>query len=269
VEGFIPVYRDTLRSVFKDDPGILKQVDRVEYRMKPIKEITRKYLEEKCGDEVGCITYEKDLKVARDRFGVMGGVQLSQFSQSSTLGVSDPEYAYPMGLFYQIPLSYLSDRFSLQFEAMYRHLYYDPLYITIPPYTINNPEYNYVDMHILGIPIMLNYRLSVQRFSPTIGLGRELGFVLNSDVEIQYVDDLGETITDNYKIHGINKGGWFLDVGMDYDLRSGLSLFAKVRIQRYWNKIVYDNVESNIGFNVADGESVRTDAISLITGIRF
>lgn len=270
VEGFIPVYRDTLRSLFSEDKNIQKQVDRVEYRMKPIKEITKAYIEDNCDGET-CITYEKNLRVARDRFGLFAGVQMSQFTHPSRLVESDPEVSIPVGLFYQIPLSYFSDRLSLQFEAMYRQVSYDPLYNlnNTPPFGINNPTYNYVDMHVVGIPILLNYRLSVQRFSPTIGLGRELGFVVASDVEIQYVNDLGETIFDYYKVHEINKGGWFLDVGMDYALRDGLSLFAKLRIQRYWNKIIYDSVESNIGFNVADGESIRTDAIALFAGIRF
>jgi hypothetical protein len=263
VEGVIPVYRDSLKSIFMDDQKIQDQVGRVEYRVKPIMEITRAYLENNCGKEE-CITYEKNLRIARDRFGIYGGFQVSQFSHYWSLVESDPTFSYPVVFFYQIPLSYFSDRFSFQLEVLYRYLYYDPLHNLE-----DNPTYNFAETHILGIPLMFNYRLSVQRFSPVIGIGKELGFVVASDVEFEYVNDLGETIFDNYKIHQINKGGWFLDVGADYELSQGLSLFAKVRVQRYWNKIIYDGVESNIGFNVADGEQIRTDALALYLGIRF
>lgn len=263
VQGFLPIYRDSLRSVFQDSESTYNKVEQVEYRMKPIMDITKSYLEETCEGEE-CITYEKDLRRTRDRFGVFAGVQMSQMFYSKSMVESDITASYPVGIFYQIPLSVINERISLQVELLYRYLNYDPLY---------NLPFNHTDRtlktHVLGIPLLFSYRMSVRRFSPTLGIGNEMGFNVDSDVRYNYIDDEGEAVEDQYFVHSINKGGWFLDVGVDYALSPGVSMFAKARIQSYRNKIIDNKVENNVTFKVAEGEEYFSYAAALYVGLRF
>ncbi|MFH0756220.1 MAG: hypothetical protein V2B15_02900 [Bacteroidota bacterium] len=263
VQGFIPVYRDSLRSVFRDSENTYSQVEQVEYRMKPIMEITKSYLGETCEGEE-CITYEKNLRLTRDRFGIFAGVQLTQMFYSKSMVESLITPSYPVGIFYQIPLSLVSERISFQAEVLYRHLNYDPL-CNLP---IGHTERT-LQTDVVGIPLLFHYRMSVHRFSPTLGLGNELGFVLGSDVRYNYIDEEGEPVEDRYFVHSINKGGWFLDVGLDFDLSRDISLFTKLRIQSYRSKIIDNKVENNVTFKVAEGEEYFTYAAALYVGLKF
>jgi hypothetical protein len=264
VEAFIPIYRDTLRAVFSDQEEVAAAVSRVEYRAGPIMGITRDYLEADC-EEGDCITFMKDRRLTRDRFGIIGGAQLSHLFHEYDYVGTDPTFSFPVGLFYHIPLSYFNDRLGLQFEILYRKVRYEPVE------NLSNYEtFNYIETHTLGIPLLLQYRLSVNPFSPVIGFGKEMGFNLTSDAEYQYFDfNLGEIREDPHHIHTINKGGWFLDAGMEYDVNPALSVFAKVRLQRFRNKLIRDGAENNVTYGVAEGEQVYTNAVMILVGLSF
>jgi hypothetical protein len=144
---------------------------------------------------------------------------------------------------------------------------YDELY-NIPNETI----YSKLKWDVVGVPLSIQYRYSVKKVSPTIGFGKEFGFVVNSDIvaitEGKFPED-EPIITSNEFIYKYQKGGWFLDLGCDFELNSRLSLFSNIRIQHYRNKVIADQYEDNFTFKVAEGTAFDTYSAALHIGVRF
>jgi hypothetical protein len=173
----------------------------------------------------------------------------------------------PFGIFYHIPLSFIHDRLSFQNEVLFRRLQYDQLY-NAPNETI----YTKLKWDVIGIPFLLQYRISVKPFSPTIGFGKEIGIVMNSDIValtegIEVYEE--PVITSNEYIYRLQKGGWFIDLGMDYYVNRKLSLFSNIRIQHYQNKVISYHYEDQFTFKVADGTALETFSAALHVGVRF
>lgn len=265
-EGFIKFYRDSMMTAFADQPTVVARVDGTEYRSKSLQATTRAYLVSKYGAEKG-LSYEKNHRLTRDRFGFYVGAQTSKLFYLNTPVESDWVLSYPVGMFYAIPLSYFSERLYFQVEANYRYLNYDPLLMLPRPHT-----YRFIQSHVVGIPLLLHYRLSVKPFAPTLGAGKELGFNVDSYSEYHYIDEDspdGDIIIDEYSVHRVNKGGWFAEIGFDWEQGNSMALFAKVRVQRYRNKIIPDGVENNVTFKVAEGDESWSNAFMLLVGLRF
>jgi len=243
-------------------------------------DITKAYVKETC-EEGECISYEDELSNTRESFGVFSGASFSkvrfedgevEFDESGSeiqkKGATSNLYTtVPIGVYYRIPLTFIHDRLSFQNEVVYRRLQYDQLY--------NDPNetiYTKLKWDVIGVPFLLQYRISVKRFSPTIGFGKEFGIVLNSDVvaltegkEI-YEDPI---VTSYEYIYRLQKGGWFLDLGLDYDVNSRFSLFSNVRLQYYQNKVISYHYEDQFTFKVADGTAFESFSAALQVGIRF
>jgi hypothetical protein len=261
----IPEYRDTLYDLFSDSRVVQSQVYSVKYTPKSFLKITKAYVRETCQGS-NCISYENQMRSTRERFGFFTGVFLSKINFEDSPD-SYMKTTVPIGVFYSIPLSFLHDRLSFQNEVIYRWMEYDELY-NIPNETI----YSKLKWDVVGVPLSIQYRYSVKKVSPVIGFGKEFGFVVNSDIvaitEGKFPED-EPIITSNEFIYKNQKGGWFLDLGCDFELNSNISLFSNIRIQHYRNKVITDQYENNFTFKVAEGTALDTYSAALHVGVRF
>lgn len=265
-EAKIPEFRDTLYNLFEDSKEVQRQVYKVRYNNKSFIDITKSYVEETCpGTE--CISYESELSRNRERFGVFTGLHLSKAFFEDGGAETNINSTVPFGIFYHIPLSFIHDRLSFQNEVILRRLQYDEIY-NAPNETI----YTKLKWDVVGIPLLLQYRISVKRFSPTIGLGKEIGIVVNSDIvaltegKEVYEDPV---ITSYEYIYRLQKGGWFVDLGMDYNVNRKFSLFSNIRIQYYQNKVTSYHYEDQFTFKVAEGTALESFSAALHVGVRF
>lgn len=263
-ESKIPEYKNTLYFLFEDSQEAQKQVNDLKYNHKAFINITKTYLNETC-DEPDCITYENDLRKVRERFGVYSGVYISAMSFEDGGAESLVRVSIPIGMYYQIPLSFIHNRLFFQNELIYRRIQYDPLY-NIPNETI----YEELEWDVIGIPLLLQYKLSTAKVSPVIGFGKELGFVVNSDI-ISITEDVfyDEIITATEHIYKYQKGSWFVDLGIDFELSSDFSIFTKFRLQRHQNKVIANKYENQFTFNVANGTMFETYSLAFYLGLKF
>lgn len=265
-EAKIPEFRDTLYNLFEDSKEVQRQVYKVRYNNKSFLDITKSYVEETCqGNE--CISFERELSRNRERFGAFTGLHLSKAYFEDGGAESNVNTTVPFGIFYHIPLSFIHDRLSFQNEVILRRLQYDEVY-NAPNETI----YSKLKWDVVGIPLLLQYRISVKRFSPTIGFGKEFGIVVNSDIvaltegKEVYEDPV---VTSYEYIYRLQKGGWFVDLGMDYNVNRRFSLFSNIRIQYYQNKVTSYHYEDQFTFKVAEGTALESFSAALHVGVRF
>ncbi len=265
-EAKIPIYKDTLYDFFSDTKRVQDQVYNVRYNSKAFMYITKAYLHETCKGS-DCITYESKLNTTRERFGAFTGVFMSKIYFEDSGAESYVKATVPIGLFYTLPLSFLHERLTFQNELIYRMLEYNELYN--PP---NETQYTKLRWDVVGIPLSIQYNTSFNRVSPTIGFGKEIGFVVNSDIvavtEGKFPED-DPIVTSNEFIYRFQKGGWFLDLGCDYKLNNKISLFSNLRIQYYQNKVISDQYENQLTFKIAEGTRFDTFSAALHLGVRF
>lgn len=265
-EAKIPIYKDTLWDFFSDTKKVQDQVYNVRYNPKSLMYITKAYIYETCkGDD--CITYESKLNTTRERFGAFTGVFMSKIYFEDSGAESFMKATVPIGLFYTLPLAFLHERLTFRNEVIYRFLEYNELYN--PP---NETQYTNLRWDVIGVPLSIQYNTTFHKISPTIGFGKEIGFVVNSDIvavtEGKFPED-DPIVTSNEYIYRFQKGGWFLDLGCDFKLNNKLSLFSNLRIQYYQNKVISDQYENQFTFKVAEGTSFNTFSAALHLGVRF
>ena len=263
-EAKIPEYKNTLYFLFEDSEAARNQVGSLKYNDQSFINITKTYLNETC-DEADCITYENDLRESRERFGVYSGVYVSKMFFEDGGAESLVRASIPVGVYYQLPLAFIHKRLFFQNELNYRHIQYDKLYN--PP---NETGYEKLEWDVIGIPLLLQYQISTGKISPMIGFGKELGIVVSSDVvAVTYDENIDEIITAEEHIYRIQKGSWFVDLGLDFELNTNLSLFTKLRVQRHQNKVIANQYENQFTFKVADGTMFETYSLAFYMGIRF
>jgi len=265
-ESKIPEYKDTLFYLFSDISTVQSRVFSVKYTTKSIMDISKVYVDATCRG-ANCISFEDKLLRTRERFGVYSGIFMSKIFFDDSGAESNVKTTIPFGIFYTISLNFLHDRLSFQNELVYRYMEYDPLYN--PP---NETMYQKLRLDVIGIPLSIQYRMSVKRFSPTIGFGKELGFVVYSDIvaETEGVFPEDDPIVVNKEfIYRFQRRGWFLDLGCDFELNPKVSLFSNIRIQHYQNKIIADKYENKFTFNVAEGTLFDSYSAALYFGVRF
>ncbi len=270
----IPIYRDTLLSVFQESESIQRQVKSVKYNQESLQDITRQYILETC-EGSNCISYEKDVNMYRSRFGIYTGIQMQKisflsFNISSTSepylvesDITSSIFAtYPIGISYNFPLFVLSDRLSFQVELSTTGMNFE---YEFPDSSLSVKTLK-IQSRTLSIPLLLKYQFSRKKVSPSLALGKSTSFVLNSQVDVNQN-------TDDYVLHTIQKGGWFLEFGLDYKLGPKLSLFNSFRIQSYnnlvvhpWNKNPYYNTLWENGEYLME---YKTYMAALLIGIKF
>jgi hypothetical protein len=271
------VFRDTLYSVFKASEKIQKQVDFVAYNHESLIKITKAYLNETC-KENGCIKYEKDFKESRSRFGAFVGMQMSNIIIKESLLNSDAEgyksdiiNSFPIGVFCNFPISIINDRLLIQIEVITNSINYKSFGYLDKINRLTSIKYK-----TLGIPLMVKYEISNKKLSPTIAFGKETSFNLKSKVTRNFTEEeiIKHDYSNNNFIHRIQKGGWFCELGLDYELSPKLSLFSNLRFQTNHNIIVSDENTNHLTYSAALSsysslEIFKTNIITLYLGIKF
>jgi hypothetical protein len=260
---YVDVYKDSLFTVFKDSEKVRNQVDSIKYNQKSLIKITKAYINEICtGDD--CINFEKDFNLKRPRFGIYSGVQLSKITWK-TGEKSNLLTTVPVGIFLNVPLSLINDRLSFQVELATSSLKHNQLYSNI----LDSVIYMEMKYKTLGIPVLLKYEIKGKRVSPSIAIGKEMGFFINSDVAIRYTN----TSQDDLVLHETQRGGWFFEAGLDYKLGPKFSLFSNIRVQSYSNLILLSK-EQRVAYSDAVENDLyvteyKTNFATLHIGMKF
>jgi hypothetical protein len=272
------IYKDTLYSFFKDSKDLQNQTENVEYSAKSLINFTSEYINTTCSG-ANCIIYKKDLKKGSPSFGVYSGIQVSQFvywkSQrkyysSEGAARSGISASIPIGLFYNIPLNLLSDRLSIQMELLVHHVNYKLQSVQLPDSA--SPTNLKINSRLIGIPLLIKYRIERNKLAPTFAIGKEMGIVSPSDVSIydQYLAPYDLKLMVYRRVIG----GWFCDLGMEYKLGMNHFLFSNLRIQSFENIIVESDGpvnRSSIGsvLKFKSYDMYRNYLASVYIGIRF
>lgn len=258
-----PIYIDTLFSMMKDKENIVSQLYGLEYKVKPLVNLLKEYSLQTCknGD---CISYQKDLNVSKDRFGIYSGIEFSKINFTESETESAINYSIPIGILYNIPLSTINERFSIQFELVYNNYKYNSGFINLPDGVIDIK----MTSNEISIPFSFQYKLNVNRLAPVIGLGKEMGFIVTSDVP--FTNQADDYVYDNNLfIYKFQKGSWFFDLGVEYEQKSNFLIFSKLRFHRHYNKIIEDKNINNFTYKKAEGIEFVTNSLSLVCGVKF
>lgn len=266
------IYKDTLYSFFSDCVPVLNELDNVEYNRESLISITKQYLRltSQSGND---IVYERNLELAKPKFGVYSGIQMSIAMFYDYLIDSRPTISAPIGIFYNVPLSQISDNISIQVGANLSHINYRENFI--------NSTSGFDDITVkstsLGIPMSINYALNFEHFSPYIGVGHELAFVIGSSAAYKGQRFNEEGIIDygdiDNMLHKVQKGGWFAELGVKYKVSPEFTFFTDLRFQHYYNLIIEDKSVSNNTYATAVGfwntTQYETYLFSLHFGVMF
>lgn len=256
---YVDIYKDTLLSVFRDSKKIQDQVSDVKYTSKSLSKITKEYINETC-KENDCIHYEKDFSLSRPRFGLYSGLSLSKISWESDVK-SESLKSIPVGIFLNLPLTLFTDRFSLQIELVSNNSAREQLYDNL----LDSLDYMFIKSNTIGIPVLLKYEISKNKVSPSFAIGKETGFVVNSNVILNEYED--------YQVHRIQKGGWFCEFGLNYKIAPNFSLFSNLRIQTNRNLIIPESSENTTYSDAKEYDlsftEYRTNFVTLNVGMKF
>jgi hypothetical protein len=248
-----------LLSVFRDSKKIQDQVSGVKYTSKSLSKITKAYINETC-KENDCINYEKDFNLSRPGFGVFSGLSLSKIAWEPD-DKSETLESVPVGIFFNLPLTLFTDRFSFQIELISNNSTHEQLYDNL----LDSIDYMYIKSNTIGIPLLLKYEISKKKVSPSIAIGKETGFVVKSNVLLNDYDD--------YEVHRIQKGGWFCEFGLNYKLAPKFSLFSNFRIQTNRNLIIPESSGSTTYSDAKEFDlfftEYRTNFLTLRVGMKF
>jgi hypothetical protein len=272
------MYQDTLYILFKDAGITKKQIADVEYNDKSLQKITKAYLDSTC-KEKSCITYERNPNISKPSYGIFTGIQYSGLillnSQLEYDIVPEKDLSVPIGVLYNHPLSLLSDRLSVQIEFMLSRYSYNVYFPYVPADSANQK----MTSNVFSIPLFFKYGIKMKKFTPTLGFGKEIGLVFNSKLPYTRVDPNPDpnqesifTIT-NYQLHWQQKGGWFFDLGLTYQIHPKYALFSSIRLQTQRNLIIEDGNAKNYTYNKSKkenwGKEYRTNMASIRLGVIF
>ena len=263
-------YRDSLKSVFRDSKIVKNQIPGIDYDLNSIQNITKSYINEVCKGE-NCIHYERNSKSDKSTFGALYGIRMNQISfLPSTDGLNSIEdkstmksnllTSFPFGLFYNIPLTRISERFSFQIEVNYQHMDYYQEFTN----SYFGPQIEIIS-NTFGIPLLLKYEFLSAKLSPSVAIGKETGFVLNSKVLLSNPKDMF--------LNHTQKGGLFFELGMRYKLTSKIALFSNLRVQSNNNLIVKEQYKSmnyhDIASNNLSFKEYNTLSSTIYFGLNF
>jgi hypothetical protein len=266
------VYKDTLFYLFQDCIPVLNQLDIVEYNHKSLQNITNDYLDLTC-DVPDCISYIKDIRKSGPTFGFYSGVQLSKIYFYKYWIISEITPSLPIGIFYNIPISIFTENLSVQFEILYNSINYNKDFL--------NRTNDYKDLKIktetIGIPLLVKYKYPLKKITPSLGVGKETAFVIDSKTTFKTRRFNSEGILEfgevDYWIQKFQKGGWFVDLGLDYEINEDISFYSNFRFKHHLNLIIPDEHYNYYSFTTAEKNSGGTKYISysaaLQIGLRF
>jgi hypothetical protein len=278
----IESYKDSLDFLFKNCPELKPKIEELEYDTKPLINITREY--NNCiGKKNDYQNYEKDLEVSDPSFGVFSGAQISQIDFQKSKILSGYLVSMPVGIFYNVPVSPINENISFQAELMYRRLNYKNDFYNVP---LIYTEIN-IQSQILSLPLLVKYKIPMNRLSFSVGIGKEFAYVFGSKVNtVPYtsgdISDMAvvefELREKGFTLHHTQKEGWFLDLGLDYKMNPTFSVYSNIRLQSNLNLIIEEESYTNSQFRIAEGKNklinphsnvYRTNSAALFVGIRF
>lgn len=252
-------YLDTLSSVFRDDQKIQKTLHTTPYYRKALMRITKIYISDVCKG-TDCLTYEKNITKNNPRVGLFTGMQVSQVSfyldqhQTETY-TTNAIISHPIGVFVNVPLTIISDRFSVQLELINQGIHYSQ--------ELTSPYLRGIELKStpIYVPLSLKYEINREKFSPSVSFGTEAKFARFTEWRRERGDG----------------AGWFGEIGMNYKIYKKLSVFANLRVElkKHQLELQADNWVHYLNYNpkvlipVITDVKAKTNYAALYFGIRF
>ena len=269
-------FKDTLPYLFRKSDLIQNQIPELKYDHKSLQNITKTYIGLTCSGS-NCIAYEQDLTKSKPNYGFFTGIQFSKITflnvQFASELKSDNAVSFPVGAFFNSPLNLFSPRLSFQVELLTSKLSYQPKFSKIS----NDLATVNMNSNVIAIPLFFKYGFKIKKLNPSLGFGKEIGFVFNSEFQyiratpIPDVNDIYAGI--DYLIHWQQKGAWFFDLGLAYKIHQKYYLFTSFRFQRQSNLIIDDVNSNHLTFNTVEknnlGKKFGTDLASIRIGLGF
>lgn len=270
-------YLDTLFSLFGHYKELRPQIMYTEYNHESLTTLTRNYLNLSCNNK-NCITYIKDFKENKPTYGFFIGQQFSKIKNHYFSIRSSLISSLAFGAFYNAPVSLISDKLSIQVECIANEYNYQNDFDLLPaPFLELN-----ISSQSIGIPLMIKYKLTETRFSPSIGIGKEFAYVYKSKVnylieEYSYSDFSKKTVNYNGFIHHSHKNGWFVDIGLDYKINTLMAVYTNIRLQSINNLTISELNSNHYTFSNAKrlerefgfGKIYKTNQIGVFLGLKF
>jgi len=247
-------YIDTLRTIFHDSKAVKSYIGQVQYNHESLIAIIRKYLIDTDTNDVK-IFYQKNMRLSKSSVGLIAGTQVSQMKFTENKTTSNVVRSYPVGLIYSHPLPIFNEKLCFQAELIYYKLSsYEGAYNIINTDSMTHISYK-SNYNVVSIPFMLKYYFFKKKLSPSVGIGKESGFIINSDFNyssITYYHDktISDLKRDDYLLYNFQKG-WFADIGLDYKISSRFTIFTNIRLQSNQNLIIPYKNFNHYTFNSA------------------
>lgn len=278
----IDSYKDSLRAAFSACGKLAPNIKELEYTGKDLIDITKQYID--CANSDHNVdVYEKDYSQSTISFGVFSGMKLSKIALLESAITSNFSTAIPYGLFVNFPIPFINERISFQTELMASRNEYNNGFANVPSI--------YKDITVrsakISMPLMIRYKFGKKKLQPSIGIGKELAYIFNSEVkttpvsfdfEVPGSQEVFEYRQRGFFVHFSQRQSWFADLGLDYRISNKFSVYSNLRFQTNLNLIIEEKYYNNYMFTVAEKKNrlnnphsnvYRTYSGALFLGIRF
>ncbi|MCB2378136.1 PorT family protein [Hymenobacter sp. BT635] len=177
------LFRGTLAEAFASCPSVQQRVSDLGFTQSALTAVIKRY--NTCVS--GTATNEKQISVSRLprlTLGIVGGINRSQLKITGYTSYNDARFPNATqlvgGLRLGLTLPRLSEKLSVQIEALYQQQEFQAEYVTSFGSSIPYKEQGRVELTYLRIPIMLRYTYPIGRIRPIAQLGISTNFGLEA-----------------------------------------------------------------------------------------
>ena len=248
-------YVYVLRYLLQDSPKSIQKVDYLGFDTNSIINLAQDYHNDVC-DDYECIVYTKERIKPKLKFGIHVGYSVSSIT------VFDNEYTKNLnkdysgsqdivyGLFFNYMDPNISNRFSLQLDALYQQ----GKYIA---------DESSMEITYFKIPFSLKYSLAHKRVVPSLWLG----MAYNMWIDFEDKNIVPEHLSGDAIQKDKHQFGLYTGLELSYNLNDKIAIFFQGKYE--WYKGKHTNLWIVPALSVGDYLSSKTSFISFSTGLRF
>ncbi|KAA3631689.1 MAG: hypothetical protein DWQ02_16060 [Bacteroidetes bacterium] len=261
-------YIGVLKYTFKDSYEILQKVDNISLDHRSLIKITYDYHHKVCTDGQKCIIYEKKLPKIKKKIGVFFGAKGMSLSQTreyvdKLYYLEDSEFGFEIfptyGLFYNMDMPNINERFYLQFECAYSQTSFTTSNSFIDPvYSRTHLNDISLKMKTINSSVFLKYEFPQGKIRPTFEGGGFFNyhFQTNYQRDLEVIHAWGNTyFTNQTNVSPFKNSdyGIILGIGLNGNYVKEKELFLDFRYQRGLGMLSRLNTNTfsiNIGFQI-------------------
>ncbi|MBS2098283.1 hypothetical protein [Carboxylicivirga linearis] len=234
-------YRGMLTYIFQDCPELKSDINKTNLSHKSLINITKKYHDYKCDDEV-CIIYEKELPVFTIEVEPSIGYSLASLTFNDGYYFNEMDFtashSAQLGVTLNMKLPKLNEKMSLAFSGLLNKDYF---YATSSDeYWNNRVVNNYYHVHTFNLltGMELRYTYPKGNVRPEIFAGGFINYLLDSEVKYEVENVISSTVSTKYaQLDVLEKSyqGLMGGIGLKYRLFTSLTVFNRLRYNHYIN----------------------------------